>query len=133
MAKGKKKEPEYTLNVFPHYDEQTKREVIVFLVQTMKIFVSFRYEILLEESVDDRLITIRILGLYVPEILLPQTGPARGRRDLTGLSGTYTVRVIKQDKSINDFQFDFTPQGIALRHKPKEMFILASTDPVEIQ
>jgi len=132
MAKGKGKGPEYTLNVFPIYDEQTKRDVVVFLVQTTKVFVSFRYEILLEESVDDRVITIRILGLYVPEILLPQTGPARGRRDLTGLKGLYTVRVIKQDKSINEFQFEFTPQGAVLKHKPKDAFIVASADPVDI-
>ncbi len=133
MVKSTKKEPEYTLNVFPLYDEQTKREVIVFLVQTTKIFVSFRYEILLEESVEDRVITLRILGLHVPEILMPQTGPARGRRDLTNIAGVHTVRVIKQDKSVNDFEFDFSPQEIALRHKPKDVFILASTDPVEIQ
>ena len=52
MTIKKKRDPDYTLNIFHHYDEKTKQNVAVFLVQTTKIFVSFRYEILLEDKLD---------------------------------------------------------------------------------
>jgi hypothetical protein len=131
MAK-KRREPDYTLNIFPYRDEETMHEIIVFLVQTTKIFVSFRYEILLDDHIKGRTITIRILGLHVPEILLPQTGPARGRRDFTDLQGTYTVRVVKQDQSINEFQAEFHGTTVQLKRKPSDAFILASTDIVDL-
>ena len=77
MANKKKHDPNYTLIIFHHYDEKVKRNVVVFLVQTTKIFVSFRYEILLEEELVDHEISLQITGLHVPELLLPQTGPAQ--------------------------------------------------------
>lgn len=131
MAK-KRREPDYTLNIFPHYDEESKRQVTVFLVQTTKIFVSFRYEILLEEHHEGRVLTLRIMGLYVPEILLPQTGPARGRRDLPGLRGAFTLRVIKQDNSVNDFHIDIGDSGVTVKRKPTETFVLVSGEPVDL-
>ena len=129
---AKKRTPDYTLNIFPHYDEERKRDVIVFLVQTTKIFVSFRYEILLEDEVVDHDIHLRITGLHVPELLMPQTGPARGRRDYTNLEGTYRVVVTKQDNTINEFTVDITPPAITIRQKPKSVFILISSDPVNL-
>ena len=62
MAQGKKLNSDYTLNIFRHYDEKTKRDVVVFLIQTTKIFASFRYEILLEEELVGRIINLRIKG-----------------------------------------------------------------------
>jgi hypothetical protein len=132
MTAKQRRDPDYQLNVFSHYDEESKKEVIVFLVQTTKIFTSFQYDILLEHSLDERVVTIAILGLYVPEILLPHTGPARGRRDLSGLAGSYTIRVVKQDKSVNEFLVDINAQGIVLKTKPADAFILVSTDPAEM-
>jgi len=129
---AKKRTPDYTLNIFPHYDEERKRDVVVFLVQTTKIFVSFRYEILLEDEVVDHDIHLRITGLHVPELLMPQTGPARGRRDYTNLEGTYRVVVTKQDKTVNEFTVDIAPPSIAIRQKPKSVFILISNDPVNL-
>ena len=131
MAK-KRREPDYALNIFPYYHEETKRDVMVFLVETTKIFVSFRYEILLEDKVEGRTITLRILGLHVPEILLPQTGPARGRRDFPDLHGTYTVRVVKQDKSINDFLVEFSGPAVHFKRRPTDAFIVASADSVDL-
>jgi hypothetical protein len=131
MAK-KRRDPDYTLNIFPFDDEETKRRVIVFLVQTTKIFVSFRYEILLEEHLAARVITLRILGLYVPEILLPQTGPARGRRDFTGLRGAYTLHVVKQDGSVNDFHVDISDPVVTIKRKPTDAFILVAGEPADL-
>jgi len=130
MASKNKRDPVYTLNIFPHYDEKTKRDVVVFLVQTTKIFVSFRYEILLEDIQTDDNITLKITGLHVPELLMPQTGPAQGRRDYVNLNGTYTVVVVKPDKTENEFSVEISPMDIDIKRKPRIPFILVSKDPV---
>ncbi len=132
MARKKKRDPDYTLNIFHHYDERAKRKVVVFLVQTTKIFVSFRYEILLENSLEGNVIDIKIVGLHVPEVLMPQTGPARGRRDYENLDGGYTLHVTKQDKTVNTFQVEITPSSVEITQKPRDPFVLVSNDPVDL-
>jgi hypothetical protein len=132
MASKKKRDPDYTLNIFHHYDEKTKRNVVVFLVQTTKIFVSFRYEILLEDEIVDNEIHLRVKGLHVPELLMPQSGPAQGRRDYTQLEGTYHLVVTKQDKTVNEFSLHITPESVDIKQKPKTPFIIISNDPVNL-
>jgi hypothetical protein len=132
MANKKKHDPNYTLNVFHHYDEKVKRNVVVFLVQTTRIFVSFRYEILLEEELIDHEISLQITGLHVPELLLPQTGPAQGRCDYSNLDGLYKLTIIKQDKTVNEFSVQISPAKIDILHKPRAPFILVSCDPVSL-
>lgn len=130
--KNKKRDPDYSLNIFHHYDEKTKRNVVVFLIQTMKIFVSFRYEILLEDELSDHTIKLNITGLHVPGLLLPQTGPAQGRRDFTNLNGIFTIIVVKQDKTVNEFLVHITPTRIDIKQKPRNPFILISNDPINL-
>jgi hypothetical protein len=132
MANKKKRDPNYTLNIFHHYDEKTKRNVVVFLVQTTKIFVSFRYEILLEEELIGHEINLQITGLHVPELLMPQTGPAQGRCDYSNLDGSYKLTIIKQDETINEFSVQISPSKIDIIHKPRDPFILVSSDPVSL-
>ncbi len=130
MTVNRKRDPDYTLNIFHHYDEKKKRNVTVFLVQTTKIFTSFRYEILLEDKLVDNKINLRIIGLHVPELLMPQTGPAEGRRDYINLEGVYKLTVAKQDKAENEFLVQISPAKIDILKKPKTQFIFISNDPV---
>jgi len=130
MAGKKKRDPDYTLNIFRRYDESRKQDVFVFLVQTTKIFINFRYEILLEDEIVDHDIKLRIIGLHIPAILIPQTGPAQGRRDYTNLEGTYRVIVAKQDKSVNEFVVYISQTNIDIVQKPKNTFILVSNEPM---
>lgn len=132
MTIKKKRDPDYTLNIFHHYDEKTKRNVVVFLVQTTKIFVSFRYEILLEDEIIDNEIRIRIIGLHVPELLMPQTGPAQGRRDYAHLKGIYRLIVTKQDKTSDEFVVQVNPEKVEIQQKPKKPFIIISNDSVNL-
>jgi hypothetical protein len=132
MAIKKKRDPDYTLNIFHHYDEKTKRNVVVFLFQTTKIFVSFRYEILLKDERSDQTIKLTITGLHVPELLMPQTGPAQGQRDYTNLEGTFRIIIVKQDKTVNEFLVQITPTTIDIKQKPRNPFILISNDPVSL-
>lgn len=132
MAKKKKHEPQYLLNIFPHFDEKTRRDVIVFLVQTARIFVNFRYEILLDNSITENNITLKILGLHVPSVLLPQSGPAIGIRQYDTLYGTYNLSIIKQDGTINEFKAEFLPREVKVTAFSKDPFILVSTTPVPL-
>jgi hypothetical protein len=132
MAGKKKRDPDYTLNIFHHYDEKTKRNLIVFLVQTIRIFVSFRYEILLEDKIIDKEIRLHIKGLHVPELLMPQTGPAQGRLDYEKFEGTYHLMVIKQDKTVNEFSIQISPGSVNITEKPKNSFITVSNNPVNL-
>jgi hypothetical protein len=132
MANKRKRDPDYTLNIFHHYNEKTKRDVVVFLVQTTKIFVSFRYEILLDDELVGNGINLRITGLHIPELLMPQTGPAQGRCDYANLDGLYKLTVIKQDKTVNEFSVQISQAKIDIIHKPRAPFILVSSDPVSL-
>jgi hypothetical protein len=132
MANKKKRDPDYTLNIFHHYNEKTKQNVIVFLIQTTKIFVSFRYEILLDNELVGHGINLRITGLHIPELLMPQVGPAQGRCDYTNLNGLYKLRVTKQDKTVNEFSVQISPDKIEIKHKSRDPFIFVSSDPVSL-
>ena len=132
MATQKKRDPDYTLNIFHHYNEKTKQDVVVFLVQTTKIFVNFQYEILLDEELVENKINIRITGLHVPELLLPHSGPARGVFEYTHLDGVYRLLVTKQDKTVNEFSVQISPGRINILHKPRVPFIIVSGDRVDL-
>src|SRR3989338_3579710 len=109
MAKKKRPELEYRLNVFYHHDEQTKQRKLVFIVRTIQEFVSFNYEILLEDKVEDRTIQIKIAGLNTPSSLMPGTGPALGKKEYTLLEGVYALVVKKLDGTTNEFCLEITP------------------------
>jgi len=131
--KKKQRDPEYSLHVFHHFDEQTRRALQVFLVQTMKEFTSFNYEILLDAAMRERLIQLKILGLRTTPLIMPGVGPARGHRDFTNLRGSYNLSVVKLDGEANDFQVEVTPSQISIHGNPVHPFIIVSTIPVALQ
>ena len=133
MAKQRKHEPLYTLNIFPVYDDATKQERIIFLVQTVRIFIHFRYEIVLQDSVENNEIHLKILGLHVPSILLPQQGPAVGRREYELFEGSYKLIVTKQDGALNEFEINFQRNTVTMVSQPKNPFILVSIAPAPLQ
>jgi hypothetical protein len=126
------KDPDYTLNIFQYQDPSTGKRSTAFLVQTTKVFVSFRYEILLQAALEERTLRIKIQGLHAPELLMPGSGPARGWKLFEGLVGHYQVVVVKQDKSVNTFDVDVADGGVTLLKSPEHPFILPSTDPAEL-
>ena len=133
MSSPRRKDPDYTLNIFHHTDEETNVRGILFLVQTTKIFVSFRYEILLQDEVSPGVIRLRILGLHTPELLMPQTGPARGSRFYPGLEGRFRVQVTKHDKAAAEFDLHAGADLLHIHAAPKNSFILVSNEPVFVE
>ncbi len=86
--KKKRREPEYSLHVFHYHDDRTRRDLQIFLVQTIKEFTSFNYEILLDAVMRERLIQLKILGLRTTPLIMPGVGPAKGHREFTNLRGS---------------------------------------------
>ena len=134
MPRRKKhRDPEYSLHVFHHFDERTRRDLQVFLVQTAKEFTSFNYEILIDAVLRERLIQVKILGLRTTPMIMPGVGPAHGRRDFTNLSGPYQLSIIKLDGETNDFNISFSPSRIEIGGSPVHPFITVSNSPVMLQ
>lgn len=126
-------DPEYSLHIFHHFDERIRRDLQVFLVQTIKEFTSFNYEILLDVAVKDRAIHLKILGLQTTPLLMPSVGPARGRRDFTDLAGSYVLKIMKFDGQMNEFQLEVSPSKLEIKGAPASPFITASNKPVALQ
>jgi hypothetical protein len=132
MGKKKQKEVEYTLHIFPHYDERTRKTSTMFVVQTVKEFTNFNYEILLESGVKGREISFKILGLRTTPLLMPNTGPARGVREYFDLHGTYTLSVIKLNNEKNHFTITVTENGIQIEDRNQRSFIKVLTTPLPL-
>lgn len=130
--KRKKSEPEYRLRVFHHRPETGKHSVAI-AIETLKEFVSFRYEVLLEDQRIENGIHLRILGLNAPLSVMPGTGPARGVRFYTSLSGPVTIHVKKLDGEMNEFAVSIGRTAVSLVRSPKQPFVLFSTEPVTLQ
>jgi hypothetical protein len=131
-SKKPRHEPEYVLRIFHHFDERTNVREVVFQIETVKIFTHFDYEVLLEDSIKGKTIELRILGIHTPTMLMPSTGPARGRRGYVGLKGTFTVRVIKLNGASTELAVRLSADSIELVEPVPTSFVLAQVDPMEI-
>jgi hypothetical protein len=131
MKRRKKaKTAEYRLNIFHASDKETGKRFVAFLVRTVKEFASFNYEIVLNVTQRDRSLHVEILGMNAPPMIMGGTGPATGRRNLTGLRGVYTVVVTKLDHEANAFMLNVEPDQISVVEAPPDPFVLVSVDPV---
>ena len=79
-----------------------------------------------------KILNDKSLLVHIPELLMPQTGPAQGRYDFTNLKGLYKLVVTKQDKTVNEFSVNISPTAIDIKHKPRAPFILISSDPASL-
>lgn len=131
MAK-KAKEPEYVLRIFHHLDERTNKKAIVFAIETLKVFTSFKYEVLLEDKRSRNEIILKILGLHAPAMLMPAKGPAVGQREYVDLKGTYHVRINKMGKELNEFLVEISPKQIKIKDNPIKSFIIARVEHPEV-
>ena len=125
--KKKRREPEYTLNLFYDLGEQTKQRVVVAFVQTTQMFVNFNYQILLHSEIEGTRITINIRGLHAPSLVLPAMGPARGKIELPPVRGRYALVIRKLQREINEFQVEFLPEEIRVLETPKNPFVTITT------
>lgn len=133
MPRKKKTEPEYRLRVFPARDERSGTSVVVVAVETIKEFVNFNYEILLEERKVGTTIHLKILGLHTPASVMPGVGPARGLRVHPQLEGLVSITVTKPDGEVNRFEFEIEKRSITIKKMPEEPFLRFSPNPIRFQ
>lgn len=129
----KKKTPtiEYRLFISPQYDETRKKETTLFLLETIKEFSTFRYSIVVRETVKEKTIRLDILGLKTPEVTMPGFGPARKEIKIDDLHGTYDVVIAKLDGAENHFSLKVSKKSIVVEYHPAGKFISVFTDRAE--
>lgn len=132
MSAKKKHEPEYTLHIFHTTNPETGEAVTAFVVQTVREFVSFNYDIPLESKIEGRVIHLKVHGLHVPENLVPGKGRARGAVLHAKLRGKYELFVTNVDGIVNRFLLTITTQTIEAKKSARNPFIVYSKGQIQL-
>ena len=129
MARQEHKEnSEYRLLITPQFNERGQKFTTLFLLETVKSFASFRYELSVEETLDKKTIRYKVLGLKTPQLSLPATGHAQFSREYENLKGTYEVVIEGLDGKSNTFSVRIAAQQVRLMSSPSQSFISVCTD-----
>jgi hypothetical protein len=121
--------PEYRLLITPAFDERRQLSTTLFLLETVKIFASFRYELAVDVDVSSAALRFSIRGLKAPDLSLPAAGHARFRREFDGLRGTYEIMVEGLDRTTASFTVRISEKAVHLIHPPARTFLDLFTDP----
>jgi hypothetical protein len=116
MAKKKHKGIEYRMLIQPTYDETLKKHGTAFLIETVKQFSNFSYEIVVEESWVNSHLSWTLHGLRAPELLMPSFGGAQYRKIYFDLKGTYTFTLKKIDGDFNEVTLRILPTAVAMKN-----------------
>lgn len=122
-GKSKKIRAEYRMLIFHSENERTRERELVFRLETLKEFVTFLYRLRAKFELDERLISIKILGLYAPTDLMPGTGPAVFEYRTPELFGKFDVSVTNLDKKVSNFSIDIGTDSIRILHVPERGFL----------
>ena len=114
---------EYRLLITPRYNERQKKTLTFIEMQTVTEFTNFLYEIIVEDSVTDHDLRLKIHGLRAPKMSFPGTGPATFKKEFSNLDGTYHVIVTKLERGENIFVVDISSQKVILQKSPTNKFI----------
>jgi hypothetical protein len=127
MKQGKRIKPrfpiEYRLLITPKYKEREKKTVILAALRTVNEFTNFLYEIIVQDSVVDHTLHLKIHGLRAPKLTLPGMGPATFLKEYDDLNGTFNVIITKLDREENAFVVDISKEKVILEKSPKEKFV----------
>ncbi len=123
MAKKRQKGVEYRMLIQPTYDETLKKSGTMFLIETVKQFSNFSYEVVVEETLEGKQLTWALHGLRAPELLMPSFGGAQFRKVYYDLKGTYVFILKKIDGGVNEFHLKILPSSVTLQHGPDTPFV----------
>src|SRR5512140_1541191 len=104
-TKNQKQYIEHRLLVVPTYDDTLKKDGILFLLETTKLFTNFSYFIDIHDRLDGNLLRWSLHGLRAPSLNLPATGTAQFRKVYFDLPKT--VKFILQKKENNQAATEF--------------------------
>ncbi len=114
---------EYVLVMTPRYNERKNRTVIYIALRTVKEFRHFRYDIVVEHSLEGRRLRFDIQGLRAPELTFAGVGPAIFETEYDNLSGKYEVVVTKLRKEVNRFHVNISPGSVLVEKVPGAKFV----------
>ena len=120
--------PDYRLLIAPHFNERTQRQTTRVTLETVRAFAAFRYDLSVEETIADKTIAYKVLGLSTPQLNLPAAGPATFSTEHDALNGTYAVSVEGLDGRISTFSVRITPKQVKLLRPAAGMPIDIVTD-----
>jgi hypothetical protein len=123
MAKKKHKGAEYRMLIQPTYDETLKKAGTMFLIETVKQFSNFSYEVVVEEAVKDKELTWALHGLRAPELLMPSFGGAQFRKIYFDMKGSYAFILKKIDGEANEFQIRILSTSVVVQGSPTRPFV----------
>jgi hypothetical protein len=131
MKKGKRVKPvelfDYSLLIMPKYKEREKKIVTLVVLRTVKEFGNFRYEIIVQDTVEEGTLRLNIHGLRAPQHTIPGAGPALFMKEYDGLTGKHEVVVTKLDKTTNVFLIDIGQESVKLLKSPTKKFVTLTT------
>lgn len=112
---------EFNLTLGRRRNEENGDVVTFFRFATVKEFRSFKYEIQVEDRLNQAAHTIdfRIFGVHAPTNLMPGAGAAVKEIGYSGLQGEYLV-TYHGAKQSGTFRFLVDEDGIHLTQPPKE-------------
>lgn len=132
MKRTKQKKPtlpaEYSLCISSEVKGQEKEPVVLVQLQTVQEFNSFRYEIVVHDTIQDNSLRLEIHGLRAPQQILPAMGPATFRREYPRFIGTKEIVVAKIDGEENSFLVDISKQGVFIKKSPTKKFVEIVTE-----
>jgi hypothetical protein len=130
MPRRKKEHPpDYRLTVTPHINERTYQPVTLFVLETAQSFAAFRYDLTVDEKLEKKNLTFRILGLKTPTLSLPSAGKARFIREYSGLKGTYSVTVIGLDGDPITCSLKISEKKVEILEQPSARSLLLRVNP----
>ncbi len=133
MAAKKKAEIEYRLLIVPAFDETLQKHGTLFLVETVKQFTNFNYQILIEDSLVRRTLTWKIHGLSAPAMSMPAVGGAKFDKIYFDLNGTLHFTIFKKDGHENTVTVKVLPGGIKVVELPEHPFMTVYTGTDEFE
>jgi len=129
MPKPRKKQSvEYRLLITPEFDDLHQHHTTLFVLETTRIFASFRYELSVQEQKNGKKIRYTILGLRPPQLSLPASGHAQFSSEYDHLRGTYQVEIEGLDGTVNTFSVRIGKNKVQLLKSPPAPFVEVIVD-----
>jgi hypothetical protein len=137
MTKKKQQPPvhaiEYRLLITHKYNEQLKKTTILVALRTREEFSNFTYEIVVNDTVQDGVLSLDLHGLRTPKHTIPSSGPAVFKKEFDHLNGVRKITVSKLGKELNVFTVKILKDKVAVESTPEKPFVDMVTSEEEWQ
>jgi hypothetical protein len=122
MARKKHKGLEYRVLIIPTFDETLKKAGTLFLIETVKQFSNFNYEVVVEDHRLDDTTIWSLHGLRTPELSMPSFGAAQFRKVYFDVKGRHNFILRKIDGEENLFTVKISSSSVAVLSQPEHLF-----------